>query len=58
LQNAFYQLPHADYVSIGTKASALAGGDLDTNVAIAGALLGVYGVNAMPRQWLQALVSA
>ncbi len=59
LQNAFYQLLHASDAVTGIKTTVLAGGDTDTNAAIAGALLGaVYGVQSLPRQWLHALLSA
>jgi ADP-ribosylglycohydrolase len=59
LQNAFYQLLHAENAEQGIKASLLAGGDTDTNASIAGALLGaVYGAQSLPRQWVHALLSA
>ncbi|MEQ1528550.1 MAG: inositol monophosphatase family protein [Methylococcales bacterium] len=59
LQNAFFQLLHAKDGATGIQNTIIAGGDTDTNAAIAGALLGaVYGVHALPRQWLHALLSA
>jgi ADP-ribosylglycohydrolase len=58
LQNAFYQLLHAANFEEGVVATVMAGGDTDTNAAIAGALLGaVYGRQAVPRQWLRAVLS-
>ncbi len=58
LQNAFYQLLHAANFEDGVVATVMAGGDTDTNAAIAGALLGaVYGRQAVPRPWLRAILS-
>jgi ADP-ribosylglycohydrolase/fructose-1,6-bisphosphatase/inositol monophosphatase family enzyme len=58
LQNAFYQLLHAADFQAGVVASVMAGGDTDTNAAIAGALLGaVHGRQAVPRPWLRAVLS-
>ena len=58
LQNAFYQLLHAANFEEGVVATVMAGGDTDTNAAIAGALLGaVYGRQAVPRPWLRAILS-
>ena len=58
LQNAFYQLLHAANFEEGVVATVMAGGDTDTNAAIAGALLGaVYGRHAVPRPWLRAVLS-
>jgi ADP-ribosyl-[dinitrogen reductase] hydrolase len=58
LQNAFYQLLQAPNLEDGVVASAMAGGDTNTNAAIAGALLGaVYGRDAMPAQWQSAILS-
>ena len=38
--------------------TVMRGGDTDTNAAIAGALLGaVYGRNALPRQWIEKILS-
>jgi ADP-ribosylglycohydrolase len=52
LQNAFYQLLHAPSLEEGVVATVTAGGDTDTNGAIAGALLGaVHGREALPPQW-------
>jgi ADP-ribosyl-[dinitrogen reductase] hydrolase len=41
LQNAFYHLAHADTAEEALVETVGAGGDTDTNAAIAGALLGV-----------------
>jgi ADP-ribosylglycohydrolase/fructose-1,6-bisphosphatase/inositol monophosphatase family enzyme len=58
LQNAFYQLLHAASFEAGVVATVMAGGDTDTNGAIAGALLGaVHGRRAVPPQWVNALLS-
>ncbi|MBN1673116.1 MAG: ADP-ribosylglycohydrolase family protein [Kiritimatiellae bacterium] len=52
LQNAFYQLLHADTLAAGVIDTVRRGGDTDTNAAIAGALLGaVHGRAAIPQQW-------
>jgi ADP-ribosylglycohydrolase len=52
LQNAFWQLLHADSAEDGIIDTVMAGGDTDTNGAIAGALLGaVYGRDGIPMQW-------
>jgi ADP-ribosyl-[dinitrogen reductase] hydrolase len=58
LQNAFYQLLHAPSLEEGVVQTVMAGGDTDTNAAIAGALLGaVRGRQAIPRQWLGSILS-
>jgi len=58
LQNAFYQLLHARSAEEGIIATIMAGGDTDTNAAIAGALLGaVSGREAIPLRWRRALLS-
>ena len=52
LQNAFYQLLHAQSLEEGVVDTVRRGGDTDTNAAIAGALLGaVHGREATPLQW-------
>lgn len=52
LQNAFYRLLHAETLEEGVVETAMAGGDTDTNAAIAGALLGaVHGREAVPLRW-------
>jgi len=57
LQNAFYQLLHAQRLEEGVVDTVMHGGDTDTNAAIAGALLGaVYGRQAIPQRWIQALL--
>lgn len=51
LQNAFYRLLHGS-LEDGVVATVGAGGDTDTNAAIAGALLGaVHGRDAVPFDW-------
>lgn len=58
LQNAFYQLLHAPSLEEGIVRTVMAGGDTDTNAAIAGALLGaVHGRDAIPAQWLRSILS-
>lgn len=57
-RNAFYQLLHAPTLEEGIVASVAAGGDTDTNAAIAGALLGaVHGYSAIPGQWRKMIIS-
>lgn len=57
-QNALYQLLHAPNLAEGIIDTVHRGGDTDTNAAICGALLGaVYGREAIPEQWLSAILS-
>ena len=56
LQSVFYQILHADSFKAALVDIVSAGGDTDTNAAIAGALLGLlYGVRAIPRKWITAV---
>jgi ADP-ribosylglycohydrolase len=58
LQNAFHQLLHAQTPEQGLVDTVMAGGDTDTNAAIAGALLGaVHGRSAIPARWTGAVLS-
>lgn len=58
LWNAFWQLRSAGSAEEGIVRSVMAGGDTDTNAAIAGALLGaVYGREAIPAQWRDRVLS-
>jgi ADP-ribosyl-[dinitrogen reductase] hydrolase len=58
LQNAFWQLLHAPDLEEGVIRSVMAGGDTDTNAAIAGALLGaVHGRKAVPLQWMDRVLT-
>jgi ADP-ribosylglycohydrolase len=58
LQNAFFQLLHASNLEEGVIATVMAGGDTDTNAAIAGALLGaVHGRDAVPARWRAAVLT-
>jgi ADP-ribosylglycohydrolase len=58
LQNAFYQLLHAPDAAEGIVATAMHGGDADTNAAIAGALLGaVHGRESLPQSWRSLILS-
>ena len=58
LQNAFFQLLHADNLVAGLSDTVMHGGDTDTNAAIAGALLGaVHGRDAVPYSWQRTLLS-
>jgi len=57
LQNAFYQLRHAE-PEAALVDTVRRGGDTDTNAAIAGALLGaVHGVEALPLRWRNAVLT-
>jgi ADP-ribosylglycohydrolase len=57
LRNAFFQLLHAPSFEEGVVRTVMAGGDTDTNAAIAGALLGAaYGREAVPARWLRTLL--
>ena len=57
-QNALYQMLHAQSLEEGVIDTVMRGGDTDTNAAIAGALLGaIYGLTAIPGQWLDAVLS-
>ncbi|HUY35627.1 MAG TPA: inositol monophosphatase family protein [Pirellulales bacterium] len=57
LQNAFYQLLHAQNLEEGVVDTVMRGGDTDTNAAITGALLGaVYGRKEVPPRWLDTLL--
>jgi ADP-ribosylglycohydrolase len=58
LQNAFYQMLHAASFEEGVVATVMAGGDTDTNAAIAGALLGaIHGRQSIPPSWRRAVLS-
>jgi len=58
LQNAFYQLLNAPTFQEGVVNTVMAGGDTDTNGAIAGALLrGTHGVEAIRQQWSHAVLT-
>lgn len=58
LRNAFHQLVHATTLEEALVATVSAGGDTDTNGAIAGALLGaVHGRDAIPQRWRRAVLS-
>lgn len=58
LQNAFFQLLHAESLEEGIVDTVQQGGDTDTNAAIAGALLGaVHGRAAVPARWVEVIVN-
>lgn len=58
LQNAVWQLLHAESLEAGLVDTVARGGDTDTNAAIAGALLGaVHGLGAVPARWRLAVLS-
>ncbi|WP_437737766.1 inositol monophosphatase family protein [Sorangium sp. So ce1335] len=58
LQNAFYQLLHAPSLERGLVETVMAGGDTDTNAAIAGALLGAArGRAAVPDRYRRLVLS-
>lgn len=57
-QNMLYQLLHAPDFESALVDTVMRGGDTDTNAAICGAFLGaVYGVEAIPKQWRDAVLS-
>ncbi|PKN57951.1 MAG: ribosylglycohydrolase [Deltaproteobacteria bacterium HGW-Deltaproteobacteria-14] len=57
LQNAFHRLLHAASFEDGLVATVMAGGDADTNAAIAGALLGaVHGELDIPPAWRETVL--
>lgn len=58
LQNAFFQLLHAESLEEGIVQTVSSGGDTDTNGCIAGALLGaVHGIEAVPIRWREKILS-
>ena len=59
LQSVFYQLLHAASFKDAMVDIVSAGGDTDTNAAIAGALLGIlYGESTIPHKWIAAVRKA
>jgi ADP-ribosylglycohydrolase/fructose-1,6-bisphosphatase/inositol monophosphatase family enzyme len=59
LQNAFHQALHAPALEEGVVQTVMAGGDTDTNAAIAGALLGaIHGRAAVPSSWRGLVLTA
>jgi ADP-ribosylglycohydrolase len=57
-QNALWQLLNAPNLEEGVVDTIMHGGDTDTTAAICGALLGtVYGRDAVPDQWVEALLN-
>lgn len=57
-RNALWQLLHAASFEEAVVDTVMQGGDTDTNAAICGALLGaVYGIDAVPAQWIKALLN-
>ncbi|MCA1996016.1 MAG: ADP-ribosylglycohydrolase family protein [Armatimonadetes bacterium] len=58
LQNAFWQLLHAENPEEAIVDTVLRGGDTDTNAAICGALAGsVWGLEALPDRWVATITS-
>lgn len=58
LQNAFYELLHAESLEEGVVRTVMRGGDTDTNAAITGALLGaVRRRQDVPAQWRHMVLS-
>lgn len=56
IQNAMYQLLHADSIEDALADTIGRGGDTDTNAAICGALYGATcGIEAIPSQWCETL---
>jgi ADP-ribosylglycohydrolase len=59
LQNGFFRALHAPTLEEGVVETAMAGGDTDTNAAIAGALLGaIHGRTAVPPRWRGQVLTA
>jgi ADP-ribosylglycohydrolase/fructose-1,6-bisphosphatase/inositol monophosphatase family enzyme len=59
LQNAFHRALTAASLEEGVVETVMAGGDTDTNAAVAGALLGaVYGRSTVPAAWRSAVLTA
>ena len=58
LQNALWQLVHAESLEEAVVDTVMRGGDTDTNAAIAGALYGaVAGMSAIPDQWADCVLN-
>jgi len=58
LQNALYQLVHAESFEEALVDTINQGGDTDTNAAVCGALLGaVHGIDAIPKRWVKKVLS-
>ena len=58
LQNAFFQLLHAETLEEGIIQTVACGGDTDTNGCIAGALLGAcHGLEAVPARWREKILT-
>ncbi len=58
LQNAFWQLLHAESLEEAVVDTVMRGGDTDTNAAICGALAGaVWGLEAVPQRWVAAVIA-
>jgi ADP-ribosyl-[dinitrogen reductase] hydrolase len=58
LQNALWQLLHAESFETAITNTVARGGDTDTNAAICGALLGaLYGIDAIPKRWADTVLS-
>lgn len=53
LQTSFYELLHAPDFTSGMKSVVRRGGDVDTNGAITGSLLGaLFGAQDIPMEWI------
>ena len=58
LQNALWQLLHAEDFEEGVVDTVSRGGDTDTNAAICGALLGaVHGIEGIPKNWTETVLN-
>ena len=58
LQNALWQLVHAEDIEEGIVDTVSRGGDTDTNAAICGALLGaVHGIDGIPKNWTETVLN-
>lgn len=59
MQNAFYELLHAESYEQGLEDTILRGGDTDTNGCITGALLGArFGFSNIPQYWIDCVKDA
>ncbi len=57
-QNAFFQLLSAGSFEQGVRDTVRRGGDVSTNAAIAGSLLGaVYGLDGIPQRWVDRVLT-
>lgn len=59
LQTSFYELLHAKDFYSGMISVISRGGDVDTNAAITGSLLGaLFGAENIPKEWIESVKNA